>query len=77
MTCIVYSVVPRLRAPPGEKGGVWRRDYIMYESTNTLNMYDQRTRQYANMYDNEHTVCVCICMTTNTLPVRYVAVKYL
>ena len=38
---------------------------------------NQRTRQYANMYDNEHTVCVCICMTTNTLPVSYVAVKYL
>ena len=28
---VLCILVPRPRAPPSEKGGVWRRDYIMYE----------------------------------------------
>ena len=28
---VLCMFVPRPRTPPGEKGGVWGRDYIMYE----------------------------------------------
>ena len=30
-------LVPRPHAPPSEKGGVWRQDYIMYEQQTCMN----------------------------------------
>ena len=58
---IMYTL-PRPRAPPSEKGGVWRRDYIMYEQRTCWIFVNHSMR---------------ICMTMNMLPMRYVAVKYL
>ena len=46
--------VPRPRAPPSEKGGVWRRDYNLCMTTNMLNIYES---QSICMTINEHAAC--------------------
>ena len=55
MICIMY-VVPRPRAPPSEKGGIWRWDYIMYEQRTCWIFHDS---QYAVscMTIHEHAAC--------------------
>ena len=61
-------LVPRPHAPPSEKGGVWRRDYIMYEQRTCMN-HSMRIC----MTINEHATCA---LRSGEVPVTCILLAY-
>ena len=53
----ICLIVPRPHAPPSEKGGVWRRDYIMYEQRTYWIFMNHSMR--ICMTINEHACALC------------------